>query len=349
MDKIINWIKQNKELAIIGLIIFVFLLLIISALIPNKKGSGVELIEQPLYFYENRRITLKDEAYKEFKYPKKGLEIYKIKDENQNIKVEGLITLLNIPAPKKSNISNFLYEWKNKGGDLVQYDVKSQSVTIILQNRIDLFPNIAAPSDSQLNTFLTTFVSKYLGYDYKYLDTNLTRGNGEIKIEGRRDINGYALQTPGSKKYSDYIILDENLKLKSANILLVQFETKASDKLTIIKPSEVNSISSRNDYPREINQGLPEGLPEMKPTYSKDYSDDFGLLIPKVASMEMDSIEIVYLYSNVDQKFITPVYRMNGSGKIILSGQTYNVPMVAHLSIIDPDHVYVPSNIIYSN
>lgn len=349
VNKIVEWAKNNKQLALIVALLIVFFVLIVSALIPERKGSGVALIEQPLYFYKSKRVVLEEDAYEQVKHPRRGLEIYKIKEINQNIKVEGIISLLNITAPEKDVFANNLvYEWKNKSGDSVMYDIKTQQVVITLENRKDIFPEIVSPSDSQLKELLPTFVKRYVNSKYEYYDVNIRRIGTETIVEGRRKIGDYPLQRPGIEKYYDYITLDDRFHLKSASILMVEVEDEIADKLKIIKPDEINSIASNDNYPREINQAYPEGLKQEISDKEFSESDNFGFEIPKVTSMRMNTLEIVYLYSTVDQKFITPVYSMSGTGNIIVEGSTYEVRTHVNLSAIDPNYVYVPSNIIYT-
>ena len=60
-------------------------------------------------------------------------------------------------------------------------------------------------------------------------------------------------------------------------------------------------------------------------------------------------MEVVYYFANVDQQFLMPLYRLEGLGKVMFKGQDYNVPMVVFGSALDPDKVYIPSNITFAD
>lgn len=348
MDKLFEFVKNNKQITIITGGILVLIVLVIFTILPEGTKGGVALIEQPLYFYKSKRISIPVKLAQDMKVNTKPWNIYRIKNDNQNIKVEGIITKLNIDNPSKKVSGGILYEWSNKDGDLVQYDVKTQTMSLVMQNRIEVFPELGVASDSQLMGLLTDFIHKYVDNSYEYKEVNVVKlGNG-YKIEGRRLVNGVALQTPGLSKYHDYIELDNQYNLKLARVVLVELESEIADKIKLIKPNELGSVVSRDAYPKEFNQDFPQGLDIDKGKSDDSNQDNLGVEIPKVSNITVESMEVVYLFSNVDQQFLVPVYRLEGKSRVVIAGREFELNSVVHASAIDPDHVYIPSNIPFA-
>ncbi len=349
INNIIDWIKKNKQLAILAGGILVILILVIIALWPKSSGTGVALIEQPLFFYEDKTITINSDVYKDWKNTNKKYDIYKIKTDNLNIKVEGILSQLNINTPTKTGFDNLFYAWNNKSGDSVQYNVKTQSVEIKLVNHLNIFTDIASPSDDQLKALLPSFVHKYINGSYEYTGVTVEKKSGETIVSGRRLLNGIPIQISGSVSNYDQVILDDRYNLKGATILLVSFEDIISDKLKVIKPKELANVISKNEYPKEIATLLPNGLKINVNLEDESHGDNLEQRdIPIPSSFNAKNIELVYLFSNTDQQFLTPVYRLAIEGQITYKGSTYNVDGVVNASAIDPDHVYIPSNITYA-
>lgn len=347
VKNIIEWVNKNKQLAILIAGLSVLFLLVIIALFPKNDSEGLALIDQPLYFYDKKTITVNKSIYEKLKF-KKSYDIYRIKSENLNIKVEGIMTQLNINAPTKVGYSNVVYQWKNKSGDNVEYNAMNQSVDFKLANRLSIF-DIANPSDEEYKSLLQKFAQKYFNKDYTYSDIILEKSPSEIKISGRRLLNGIPIQTPGLFKNSDYIILDERNSFKAGKISLVSFEEKPSDKFEIVQPKDLVKLISKPTYPKEISTDVPNGLELQNNNVDvREFSDNLvDGNIPKPTSLNSKSIELVYLFSNVDQQFLTPVYRLIVEGQIVYNGSTYNVEGVVNSNAIDPAHVYIPSNITY--
>lgn len=317
----------------------------------SNKGSNIALIEQPLFFYQKKKISISENTYKEFKNSKKKYEIYNVKQENLNIKVEGIMSSLQINAPEKTVFANIAYTWKNKSGDAVEYDVKNQTIMINLNNTASIFPNLASPSDSQLEPILQQFVQKYINNKFEYKDIKIERSPSSIKISGRRYINDVPIQRPGLEKNYDFITLDQRNSLKSAKVLLADFDEKVVTKLDIITPKQLSNVIGNPTYPKEINDGILNAQDGPGPIEDpRNMTDDIlNGTIPTPTSYKSKDIELVYFFSNVNQQFLIPVYRMNTEGQVVYKGQTYNVEGVANASAIDPDFVYIPSNIVYAD
>lgn len=350
MDKIVKYLKENKQLAIIvGTVAFILILFIV-ALLPDLKKTDLALIEQPLYFYQKRKITIPNDVVKKYKVDRK-YEIYRVKNDNLNIKVEGIMSQLTINAPTKTNYANIAYSWNNKAGDTVEYDVKNQSMWIKLSNRVNIFPDLVSPSDTQLNELLNRFVQKYVNPKFVYSDYLIERNPGSIKVSGRRVQNGIPLQVPGLVKNYDYIELDDREMLKSARILLAEFNEEAESNLKVVTPKQLVNVIKNPRYPKDINDGKIEGINDLKSlTDPKVMTDDIeNGTLPYPLFYTAKDIEIVYLFANTNQQFLTPVYRLNVSGRIEYKGQEHNVNGIVNASAIDPDYVYVPANILYAD
>ncbi len=355
LRKIKQFILANKPLVIIVTGVVFVIILFVIALLPKNKYSDLALIEQPLYFYENKKVNISPEIYKDFKTPKKGLEIYRINSDNQNIKVEGILTRLNVASPTKNVFGeNIAYTWSNKKGDNVQYDVKSQTMSLQLSDSFVVFPSLASPSDDQLRDSFKEFAKKYINSEYEYVDIEVERRTSDIIISSRRLVNGIPLQRPGIIKNYDYILLDTQFKLKSLRFNLLTIQEQPVNKLKIISPVQLSSVVSNPNYPKEITDGIVKGLDGGKKITDvgtrPDYiQGDDRLDVPNPAVYKAKDIELVYFYSNVDQQFLTPVYRMNLDSSIVYKGSTYTIDSVINASAIDPDFVYIPSNIVYAD
>lgn len=351
MDKIVKFIQSNKQLVIIiGGISFILIIFIIS-LFTSNRGSNIALIEQPLFFYQTKKITIPENIYKDFKNNKKKYEIYKVKPDNLNIKVEGIMSLLQINAPEKTVYANIAYTWKNKSGDVVEYDVKNQTVFINLNNTSPIFSELVSPSDSQLEPILQQFVQKYINNKFEYKDIKIERTPSTVKVSGRRYLNGIPLQAPGLEKNYDYVVLDQRNELKSAKVLLAEFEEKPVSKLDIITSKQLSNVIANQNYPKEVNDGILNAQDGPGPIEDpRNMTDDIlNGTIPTPTSYKAKDLEIVYFFANVNQQFVTPVYRMNVEGQVVYKGQTYNVEGAVNASAINPDHVYIPSNIVYAD
>jgi hypothetical protein len=126
---------------------------------------------------------------------------------------------------------------------------------------------------------------------------------------------------------------------------------EVQSKLKLINGKQLANVIGNPNYPKQVNPGLPEGLifdsaDVIDAKYQERYSAEE---LPSPTSYKADSLELVYLFSNTNQQFLAPVYQITGKGRIVFKGNDFNVPGLINASAIDPDYVYIPSNILYAD
>lgn len=341
---IIKYIKDKRIPVLWVIAVGILIILLIYSLISsNIKKQEPSLIEQPLTFYKSFVITTPSETIKDLKVDKKGLEIFKVKDENKNIKVEQIISSLGIGVTSKTSYSDYLYRWVSKNDDTFLYDSVLQYVSGEFDDPQDLFPNQVAVSNEQLVDLLLQFSKKYADPNTKYFDTQVLKDGSDYKVSGRKDIFGYPLSYPGMEKYFDYIVVDKDSKVKEFRISTISYEDSNLKKIKLVLPQNLAKTASSSIYPKTIDYIFLDDIGSKDSSKADQY---IGLgSVPRTVVAK--KVEIVYLFSNTKQQFLSPVYRIEGEGKVIFEKKEYNARMVVHTNALDPSKVYIPDTIVY--
>ncbi|MCK9368743.1 hypothetical protein M0R04_02080 [Candidatus Dojkabacteria bacterium] len=345
LKNIITYIKEKKipVLWIVGAgLLAIFL--VISLISSSIKAKGVTLIEQPLTFYTKFSVEIPSSTISSLTVPKKGLSIYKVKDENNNIKVEGILTALGIATTKKIITADIYYQWNTKNNDILTYDKSSQTIKVQLTDSKEIFPDITAIKEDKIGELLPRFVKEKMSSGAEYFDTKVSKDGSGYIIEGRKKINGYPISQGEIEKYYDNIKLDKNFNLKSFRISIPTFEDTKVGNIKLVLPANLAQAASNPSYPKQIFSGNIVDYPVDKKAVYDSYLD------PSLKSsyITASSVEVVYYFVNTKQQFLTPMYRIEGNGGITSKGKEYTVPLVVITSALSPDRVYIPSNIKYA-
>ncbi|MCB9790817.1 hypothetical protein H6764_02225 [Candidatus Nomurabacteria bacterium] len=345
---------QNRKNLIIAAVIIVTAVLGIIAYILLKPKPKLEpgSVDQPLGTDIQVSVDIPVDNQPQDLVDK--LSVYDIEE----------IDRTDVIAQFLSSIGKGLLQKEALGTDLVYWkDSPTEDYYLVEYNRIfdDVFfrfENPATPSKlgtsfvtrDTLPNFFTEFINEYFKNDFKFTNFNITTVSEGYRVEANRVVNDIPLERPGSSKYSDYIIVQEDGDIVEGSVTLFTIDSSSAIETALVPVADLGSYLLRKDYPKDFNQGFPIGLDITNFGYNPyDENGDFNgdpppdFEIPEATSCTADAVNVVYLFNRLGFKKLTPVYRIDCTGEITFGGSQFKVPIVIYANAIDPDVVYVPA------
>lgn len=375
MDQVILKVKRRlnsltKE-QLVGLsiaIVFLMIGAVYFALvgIDGKSGQGSKIepgsVEQPLPYSSDKKIVidLEDkEVTEEIKYEE--LPVYQIVKENHYNTVQNFMSDIGMGFATKENYDDIVYYWK-EGENTSFYITEYNSVLDKVFFRFETAKsprslNVSSVRQEELGNFFQKFAQQYWGRDYKYQNFKVSFEGRNYKIEANRLIGDIPLYISGINTYSDYLVVTSEGKIVEGEFHLFDYDAESGEVLDLVQPDLLASVISRDDYPKEFNQLQPIGFDFSKyGAQEQEYDEsgqflgdlsitDYSEIIPEVKQCNASKVTLVYLFVNNNSQYITPTYRIDCMGEVIVDKEEYDVPVIIYTSAIDPEYVYVPSDV----
>jgi hypothetical protein len=100
-----------------------------------------------------------------------------------------------------------------------------------------------------------------------------------------------------------------------------------------------------SNYPKEIFQVYgPSHDDKIEEEEIEGDADHFEDEVDISSQSVLESVELVYYFSDMGFKQLSPTFRIESEGILRQDGKNITVPLIIYANALDPDRVYVPSN-----
>lgn len=322
--------KDDKKKTILITVIIVIIAIAISLaiyfIIKNRnKDSSTNFIQQNSLTTSNQSIDLGNTTVSETV----GY-VYAI-SSNVSLKgVESFVEKTNSSMKTTTQEEGRHYEW-GVDEDYVIYTLdKNYLIFEIAQGITWNESSLTAYSFSQ-------FVNQYFGKSWTYtLVDSQKMSSGEIIYYAKRNIDNINIETVFDKQQTDYLAL-KNGKIVYGKILLLDIMAEKKE-VPLVADEELERYINLPAYPKEI---YPNYNAVQSTVLSDiDYkSDEFAAITETLSDCKSNSAELVYLYKYMEQKNLTPVFKLDLNCEITFEDKKLSVPAIGYVSAIDPKYI----------
>lgn len=354
-------LTRNQILIALVAIVLVVIVALIFFLTREDKEPELEIteggIEQPLTFYRDQKVVVGRDVDNKTDYNVEYY-LYEVDQADYTAQITQFLSSLNKTNIKFASSDEFGKYWTDNQGfdeESVFYSTDNAKINIYFSEGVTL----SAISDQNLiredyDAYFSQFVKQYFGIEKTYTVRDVDRFDGRVLVTLSELIDGVPLINEAIGSYSDFIAFDQQGRFLEAQINTLSLKSGRSE-VELVAQSQLNNIISRADYPKEVFQMPPEGLdlespgpaPENIPSGHYEYGDIGTELydIPNAKSCDARSVELVYYFFRMNQKYLAPTYRIDCAAVINYKGKTYPVTQYILASAIDPSLVSVPTQI----
>lgn len=319
---------DKKKKILIILIIFVAIAISIAVyfIIKNQnKNTADNLVQQDSLSTSNQKIALGNTTVEDT-----NANVFSISTSTSLSKVQDFVQRVDPKMKAVTQEEGDYYRWEN-GDDYVIYELDQNYLLFNIKSGLEW--NEVSLNNYSFSQFTNQYFNK--SWTYTFVD-NKKMPTGETVYYAKRSIDGIDMETTLDKQETDYLAM-KNGKLVYGKILLVEIE--ASEKnVPLISEENLKSSINSSIYPKEIYPQF--GAIQSMVLAGVDYkSDEFANIVNTLSSCESSSARLVYLYKSMDQKTLTPVYKLDLTCTIEYENTNYDVPAIGYINAIDPQYV----------
>lgn len=332
LQNIIN--KRNLVIFLLALLVIVMVILLVKIFIGKDKDEYLTTpISQSAVSTSSRKILLKD---KKFDIKSEDYYLWEVKSSLQLEKVKAIANNNNLQLGYYKE--GYSYHWE-KGSNQLLYTLTTNVLTVLGEDIITT--DSISPVSSA--TF-SSIVKKYFDLDWEYeIFETEKRDSGETVYYAKRLLNGTSMIEIASHNHqTDYIAVKNN-KIVYAKLLLTEFiNTKKI--LPLLSQKELGKYINQIKYPKDVypkmdilnNDPVFEEIEYVESEYKK--------LRDSIDNCEVDIFTVIYLYKDVAQKYLTPVYRLDSQCKAKYKDKEYLIPAIVYVNAITPDLITSDTN-----
>lgn len=223
------------------------------------------------------------------------------------------------------------YQWEKNQKQII-YNLVNNTVTIIGENIIS--------SDDLSSISSSTFsdiAKRYFDLDWRYeVFQTEKRDAGETVYYAKRILdNKNLIEMGGHNHQTDYLAVKNN-RIVHAKLLLADF-INTGKRVPLISQKELDIYANQKNYPKDFypqtdilnNDPVFEEIEYVEEEYKK--------LLDSINNCQTENIKIVYLYKNMAQEYLTPVYALDSQCQAQYKDKQYFIPAVIYLNAIDPN------------
>lgn len=302
---------------------------IVAVIILNTKNKNqyvTEPIPQNAISTSNKNVSLKNLA--------KWVE----NEENYLWEVKNDIQLEKVTQIAEDNGLKLIrsdegtvYDWTKSPKQIV-YNLSANILTVTGSDLllVDDLTNVNSQTFSEL-------FKKYFGLDFLFeVFQNEQRDSGETVYYAKRYIDESGMIEIGSfLNQTDYIAV-EGGKIVYAKLLLAEF-MNTNKILPLISRAQLEEFVNQIDYPKDFypKMDVLNGDPIFE---AIEYVDsEYKKLLNSINNCQSEEIQVVYLYKNMSQKYLTPAYKLNVLCSAEYEEKQYSIPGVMYVNAIRPE------------
>lgn len=301
---------------------------IVAVIILNTKNKNqyvTEPIPQNAISTSNKNVSLKNLA--------KWVE----NEENYLWEVKNDIQLEKVTQIAEDNGLKLIrsdegtvYHWAKSPKQIV-YNLSANILTVTGSDLllVDDLTNVNSQTFSEL-------FKKYFGLDFLFeVFQNEQRDSGETVYYAKRYIDESGMIEIGSfLNQTDYIAV-EGGKIVYAKLLLAEF-MNTNKILPLISRAQLEEFVNQIDYPKDFypKMDVLNGDPIFE---AIEYVDsEYKKLLNSINNCQSEEIQVVYLYKNMSQKYLTPVFKLNVLCSAEYKEKQYSILGVMYVNAIEP-------------
>lgn len=322
---------NKKTLIIVSsiLVVLIGLLALYFFVIKPRQSYPKEPILQTSLGTTKQYIEVKKFTAKSGDYPVLG-----VSNRVQLEKVKEMMTTLNLNIPLKSSEEGGYYNWSDDKNSFF-YDLDQNALIFKLSDGIVL-------NEAEITGYtFTNLLNKYFGLNWNYnVFAKEKRTTGETVYYAKRYITEKnLLEQRDNNGYTDYIAYKDG-KITYGKLLLTEF-TDANVSAPLITENELKRYLNVKDYPKELYPSYAV-LQDSVLKEVNYLSSDFEKITKTMTNCSGTATDVIYLYKSLNQKYLTPVYKMDLQCEIVYDSKTYQIPTTGYVNAIDPNYVNVP-------
>jgi len=323
----------NKKNILILVIIIVVVIVISLVIYFFTKGEN-KYPDQPI---EQKSLTSSDLNIGVNKFVEPKDSKYFLWTVSNSVKlnsVQKMVQSLSSNFELVDSEEGVYYNWKN-GTDEILYDTLKNYLLFnhsegILMDEAEINANV-----------FSKFVKNFFDVDWQYnVFKNEKGSNGETIYYAKRILEeNINIEVREHNQQTDYLAM-KNGKIIYGKLLLTEFE-KTDIQLPLITSQQLIQYINADEYPKEI---YPQ-LNALRDSLLKeiDYlSEDLEEVLNTLKNCESTSSDLIYYYKSFDQKYLTPVYKLDALCEVSYEDEVYSIPAIAYVNAIDPQYVYIP-------
>lgn len=325
--------KKNKK-GILILIIFIILFTVIGLiLLFSNRRKGTKTLNEPikqevLNTASNKKVVVKVEGVRSKE------QVFNLWKVSNKVKLEDVRNIANGLGLKQgiSEEASF-YNW-GSGNKKINYNVITNTLFILGDNILTL----DSLNDVNASTF-SDLVKKYFNYEWDYdMFYSDKLKSGETVYYARRYLfQDIRIEIDSHNQQTDYIAVKDG-KILYAKLLLTEF-VDSNILLPIISHGELANYINQPKYPKSIY--IKRDIFNNDPVFeSMEYiPSEYEAFNNSVNDCKSDNISLVYLYKNMNQGNLTPVYKIESVCSATYKNKSYSVPAVVYTNAINPNYV----------
>lgn len=307
----------------IGVCVGVYFLLTIP-----PKTYPKEPVEQTSLYSTTQKINFKNKDLESTDYPLLGVSnTVDLKD------VEAFALQLDPKMKQTASVVGKFYKWDNKENYVI-YELEQNTVLFSLSNGISW-----DEADISNYTF-KSFLKKYLGKDWEYkIALNTKDYDGFTVYYANRIFNKYIIKTNEYNGETDSLAF-KNGKIMHGKILVTEF-LNTEKTLLLLNANNLKKYINLDNYPKEIYPNY-SALADSVLKQVSYLSGEFEKITKSLTNCSGDMVEVVYLYKNFRQEWLTPVYKIDLQCEITYKDTKYTIPAIGYVNAVEPKYISIP-------
>jgi len=311
------------SLLFVGVCLGVYFLLTIP-----PKTYPEEPVKQISLYTTSQKIDFDNKDLESADYPLLGVSNTVILEN-----VEKFAIQLDPKMKNTSSINGKFYKWENKDNYVI-YELEQNTVLFSLSNGITW-----NEADISGYTF-KSFAKQYFGKDWEYSMSFDDKDYDNFTVYyANRLFKNHLIHTNEYNGETDYLAFKDG-KVMHGKILVTEFfDTEKT--LPLLNWRSLHKYINLDNYPKEIYPNYST-LADSVLKEVNYLSDDFEKVATSINNCAGDAVEVVYLYKNFDQEYLTPIYKIDLQCQITYKETKYNIPAVGYVNAVDPKYIAIP-------
>ncbi|MGI6484115.1 MAG: hypothetical protein ACOX0R_00615 [Candidatus Dojkabacteria bacterium] len=319
--------KNKKTIIIIGIILIILVIGVVIFLFLNNKRKEnyvITPIHQTSLSSTDKEISLKD--YKIVEDERK-FSLWEVRNDLELTKIKEIANDSGLELNFESD--GYFYQWI-KGEKFMTYNLETNTLIISGEDIIKV------ESSDLSNSIFSQLINQYFGFDWKYeVFETIKVGDNVTKYYAKRYIGENLMEKDYWDNQTDNIVVKDG-KIISANLLLTQF-TNTNKIIPLISQKELSKVINQSEYPK--TNYFDFGVLWKEPNHEEMLyvSEEWEKIKKSVRDCKADKISIVYLYKDMSQKYLTPVYKIEAQCNMTYKGNDYFIPSTWYANAVNPE------------
>ncbi len=320
--------KNKKIIIIISAVLVIVLILVLIFFFSNKKDENV--VTAPIRQTSMRTSSEKISIDTIDKWVENNSSyLWQIQSDVQLEKVQYFAEDkgLHLSYSKEG----FSYHWVNNN-QRISYNLATNVLSVVGEDllSLDQVDTVTAETFSKL-------MKKYFDLDLEYEVFKTEKGEeGQTTYFAKRIIDGNnPVEMEAWHHQTDHIAVKDG-KILFAKLLLARF-INTNKLLPLVSKKELKAFVNQLEYPKIVIPNANVLLDEPEYEYISYDSEKWEKINKTIRDCNADKISVVYLYKDMSQENLTPVYKIEAQCKMTYDKEDYFIPSTWYVNAINPE------------